>query len=773
MAFRNRQTAPKRAGFRWLSAIPARLEAWLEAERTQLPLWLPAGLVAGVAGWFWLPGPAAWEGLLLSMAALALVGFAFGRGGRAGRSIAILALAVAIGCGLVWWKAERVGAPVLARAQVATITARIERVEPLPAREAVRLTLLPLTCFGEGRSAGPCGATPAPQRSGLRRSTEGLNRIRVNIPIENAVSGLSPGAVIAIRARLVPPPSAAVPGAYDYSAVAWFAGISATGKALDPVRLVTPAPRGGPSEWLADARIALTAHILTELPAGEAGVAAALVTGDMGAVAQDDNDAFRRSGLAHLLSVSGLHLTAAVGATMFLALRLLALWPRLALRAPLLLIAAGCGAVMGIAYTLLTGAEVPTVRSLVAALVVLAGVALGREAMTLRLVAAGALLCVVFWPESVAGPSFQLSFAAILSIVAFHELQWTHRTFEKREEAWPRRWLRELAALLLTGLVVEAALAPIAIFHFHRAGLYGAAANIVAIPLTTFLIMPAEALALLADCVGLGAPFWWVTGKALALLLWIAHSVGSLPGAVTFVPTMSRAAFALIATGGLWLALWRTRARLLGLLPIAIGTVMTLATHPADIFVTGDGRHLAVRGLDGRVALLRERTGDYMRDTLSELSGRAGDEAIAIDELPGAVCGPDSCTATLIRGNRAWHLLATRSAYRIDRAAMEPACAAADIVASNRRLPDWCRPRWLKADPDLLERTGGLAIRLGSPGVTSVAELQGAHPWAMLAPDHDDPPHPARTDRAFIQRAWAARDPWRDDDPADAGRVRR
>jgi competence protein ComEC len=450
------------------------------------------------------------------------------------------------------------------------------------------------------------------QDSGPHRSTAGPNRIRINIPIENAVAGLAPGAVVAVRARLVPPPSAAVPGAYDYSAVAWFGGIGATGKALDPVKLLTPAPRGGPSQWLADARIALTAHILTKLAPGQAGVAAALVTGDMGAVAQDDNDAFRRSGLAHLLSVSGLHLTAAVGATMFLALRLFALWPRLALRAPLLLIAAGCGAVMGIAYTLLTGAEVPTVRSLIAALVVLAGVALGREAMTLRLVAAGALVCVLFWPESVAGPSFQLSFAAILSIVAFHELPWTRKAFEKREEGLARRWLRELAALLLTGLVVEAALAPIAIFHFHRAGLYGAAANIVAIPLTTFVIMPAEALALLADCVGLGAPFWWTTGKALALLLWIAHSVGSMPGAVTFVPTMSRTAFASIAAGGLWLALWRTRARLLGLLPIVAGLAMTLATHPADIFVTGDGRHLAVRGRDGRVALLRARTGDYM-----------------------------------------------------------------------------------------------------------------------------------------------------------------
>jgi competence protein ComEC len=731
MAFLKRQTGPMRAGFRPRVPLSARLEHWLEAERTQLPLWLPVGGVAGIAAWFWLPGRAGWAGFLLLAVALALPGLAFGRGGRLGRAVALFSLAAGLGCGLIWWKAERAGGATLAHAEVVRFTARIERVEPLPARESIRLTLHPLSVLpGPNRGSG-VGAGLDP---GFRRGRETLPpHIRLTVPQENAVAGLLPGAMLSARARLVPPPSAAVPGAYDYSAVAWFAGIGATGKALEPVKLLTPATSGGPSQWLADARIALTAHILSKLPPGEGGVAAALATGDMGAVSQDDNDAFRRSGLAHLLSVSGLHLTAAVGATMLIALRLLALWPWLALRAPLLLIAAGCGAVMGIAYTLLTGAEVPTVRSLVAALVVLAGVALGREAMTLRLVATGALICLMFWPDSVAGPSFQLSFAAILSIVALHELPWTRRTFEKREEGRTRRLLRELVALLLTGLVVEAALAPIAIFHFHRAGLYGAGANIVAIPLTTFVIMPAEALTLLFDCIGLGAPFWWLTGHALGLLLWIAHRVGSLPGAVTFVPTMSRLAFALIMAGGLWLALWRTRARLLGLLPIVAGLAMTLATHPADIFITGDGRHLAVRAPNGQVALLRERTGDYMRDTLSELSGREGDDAIALDDLPGARCGPDSCAATLVRGGRAWHLLATRSPYMIDRDAMERACAEADIVASDRRLPDWCRPRWLKADAMLLRATGGLAIHLTQPGVTTVAELQGEHPWAIHA----------------------------------------
>jgi competence protein ComEC len=706
IAFGRRQTGLVGAGASACRRLSARLEAWLEAERGQLPLWLPVGLVAGVGAWFSLPSSAAWWGFLSAMAAVALLGLAHGRGGRTGRAVALFALACLLGCGLIWMRADRVNGAALTRPQVARFAATIVQVEPLPARDATRLLLRP---------AGIAGLPLL---------------LRVTVPQEDVPGGMMPGTIVRLRARLVPPPSAAVPGAYDYAAVAWFQGIGATGRALDRVTVAVPAARGGPSVWLADARIALTRHILAELPGGKGGVAAALVTGDMGAVSFDDNDAFRRSGLAHLLSVSGLHLTAAVGAAMFIALRLLALWPWLALRAPLLLIAAGIGAVAGIAYTLLTGAEVPTVRSLIAALVVLAGIALGREAMTLRLVAAGASICVLAWPDAVAGPSFQLSFAAILSIVAFHELPWTRRAFETREEGRLRKSGRELVALLLTGLVVEAALAPIAIFHFHRAGLYGAAANIVAIPLTTFVIMPAEALALLADTIGLGAPLWWVTGRAIALLLWIAHATGSLPGAVTFVPTMTRTAFAAIMAGGLWLALWRTRIRLLGLAGIAIGAAMALSAHPADLFVTGDGRHLAVRAPDGTVALLRGRTGDYMRGALSEISGRDVDDTILLDDLPGALCGPDTCAATLIRGDRPWHLLATRSAYLVDRPAMARACAAADIVVSERRLPDWCRPRWLRADRALLATTGGLAIRLGArASAQSVAALEADHPW--------------------------------------------
>lgn len=684
------------------------LEERLEAERDQLPLWIPVALGIGIATWFALPSMASWLAVLLIACALAVAGIATGQGSRSGRAMIWLGALIAFGLLLIWWRAERIAAPVLARPIVESFEARVIEVERLPAREAVRMLVEPL-------------ATPTLPP-----------RVRVNVEETKAPEGLRSGAIVRLRARLMPPPDAAVPGAYDFQRRAWFDRIGATGRALDSPVIVRAEQ---PLFW-ADLRQRLSAHILSQLGGGEGAIAAALATGDQGALPDADAEAMRASGLAHLLSVSGLHITAVVGLTMLLVLKTLALSPSLALRWPLLLIAAGAGALAGVAYTFLTGAEVPTIRSMVAALLVLIGIAIGRDAITLRLVAAGALFVLLLWPESLVGPSFQLSFAAITAIVALLEHPHIRALLSRRDEGLSARTGRLLLGLLLTGLAVEIALAPIAIYHFHKAGLYGALANIAAIPLTTFVIMPLEALALLFDLAGMGAPFWWLTGQALGLLLWLAHAVAAAPGAVAALPSIPVGAFALMVSGGIWICLWRTGWRGLGAAPLLVGALWALATPTPDILVTNDGRHLAVRTSEGGYALLRERAGDYVRDVLAESAGFQG-ELSDFDALPGARCSADSCSVELIRGTRRWRLLAMRSNYFVEPGPLRRSCADADIVVSERWLPDWCRPRWLKLDRSLLRRTGGLSIVLADQRVTTVRIDGDAHPWI-------DPPRPVK-----------------------------
>lgn len=684
----------------WRKLI-GRTESWLEMERDNIALWAPAALGAGISAWFCLPNGPAWIGWICACMGVVAAALLL-PGSRLGRIMLAAGMLGAAGCALVWTKSAWVAAPVLERPVFTQFSARVETVEPLPARNMVRARLAPLD---------------RPDLPPL---------LRINISQKDVPAGLAEDSVISLRSRLMPPAGPTLPGGYDFAQRAWFEGIGATGKALPPILLVAPSPKGEGVPL----RQRLSAHIQSRLDGGEGGIAAALATGDQGAIPEADIEAMQRSGLAHLLSISGLHVSALVGGVIFIIFRLLALSPALALRWPLLLIAAGAGALAGIGYTLLTGAEVPTVRSCVAALLVLGGLALGREAITLRLVATGAIIVLLLWPEALVGPSFQLSFAAVVAIVALHEYPPFRKMVERREgDGAGRRWMRALLTLFVTGIAVEMALSPIALFHFHKTGLLGAFANILAIPMTTFVIMPLEAMALLLDIAGLGAPFWWMAGKALSLLLGLAHLVSASPGSVALLPVFPGWAFGLAVAGGLWIALWRSRIRWCGAFPVALGIGAMVTTPAPSLLVTGDGRHVAVRSGDG-LAILRGRAGDYVRDTLSESAGYEG-ELAEIAALPSARCSPDACILDLEEDGRTWRILATRSGYLLPWEPLTRQCRNADIVISDRRLPRGCTPRWLKLDRPFLRRHGGVSVNLARRSIRTAIDVGNDHPWVQ------------------------------------------
>lgn len=702
MAFEPRQTSVGQNVRRRARLLAERLEQALEREREQLALWVPVALGAGIAAWFLLPSRLEWLVFCCVALAVASAGAMARPGSRLRRLVIAGSLLACIGCLLVWGKAAIFGTPPLARAVFVEVTGEVAAVNPVPAQKMSRVLIRPV------------------EMAGLP------SLIRVNMDADDVPQGLGEGALVRFRTRLMPPAPPTLPGGYDFARRAYFQGIGATGRALKPIVVLKPGRENPPL------RARLFGHIVVQVEGGGAGIAAALATGDQGAIAEEDAEAMRRSGLAHLLSISGLHVTALIGAVIFLLMRIMALSGRAALDWPLMLIAAGGGALAGIGYTLLTGAEVPTVRSCVAALLVLAGLVLGRDALTLRLVAAGALVVLFLWPEALVGPSFQMSFAAVVALVALGEHPRFRAFAAGRDEAPVRRVSRMLAAMLMTGFAVELVLAPIALFHFHKAGMLGAFANLLAIPLTTFVVMPLEALALLFDLAGLGAPFWWLTGWSLDLLLWIAHRVASSPWAVVLAPTLPVALFGMMVMGGLWCLLWRGRWRWGGLLPVGVSVALTLMASPPDILVTGDGRHVAVR-MDEGMAILRERAGSYVRDTLSESAANDG-EMLALAVSPGANCSIDLCAVRLKTDGRLWTLFVTRTDVMVDRALLARDCAMADIVISDRRLPRDCRPRWLKADRPFLTRSGGLAIDLDSGAVQMARTPGDEHPWIVRPP---------------------------------------
>jgi competence protein ComEC len=269
-------------------------------------------------------------------------------------------------------------------------------------------------------------------------------------------------------------------------------------------------------------RANVNARIRAALPDETGEIAVALITGERGGISDEVNQAMRYSGLAHILSISALHMVIMAGTVFWLVRALLALVPGLALRYPIKKLAAVSF------YLVLSGAPVPTVWSWIMMSIVLIAVMLDRPALTMRNVALAALAILIVAPESLFDPSFEMSFAAVVGLVALYE--WlSERGRQSLKEVSPlwatlRRGAGLVGGAAATTLVAGTAVAPFAVYHFHRMTHYGLIANLVAAPLVSLLIMPMALLSLLAMPFGLEA--WPLKAMSLGIDSWLARESG-------------------------------------------------------------------------------------------------------------------------------------------------------------------------------------------------------------------------------------------------------
>lgn len=711
-----------RASAARLSSIALRLEQFLnEAGPDRLP-WLAVGFASGIGLWFTLANSCLWWGVIVFGMAVAGAAMAVlraeGRFGHLRLAVAAMALSISAGCAVVWVKSTLVGTAPIGAPVTAEVTARVLDRYARPARHKVNLQLALVE---------PGGSRPI--------------RAQVTVSDDLDRPELREGAVIRLRARLMPPAPPLVPGGYDAARQAWFDGVAATGFALGPIRLISPAPGGA---WLARLRQGLAEHVRTQVPGPAGGLAAAFASGDRGGIGLRDEQAMRDSGLTHLLSVSGLHVGAVIAGAYVLAWRILALFPFILLRVRVPLFASCISGLVGVGYAVLTGAQVPTMRSIFGALLALGALALGRRALSMRLLAISAGCVMLMWPESVVGPSFQMSFGSVLAMITLHESAPIRAFLAPRSEPWWRRWGRHLVMLLLTGMVIDLALMPIALLHFHRAGVYGALANMLAIPFTTFVSMPAIALGLALDLIGMGKPAWWLCGQSLNLLLGLAHGFADRSGSVALIPSVAAWRFVLGAGGLIWLALARGKIRLFGLLSATLAMVSLAWVSVPDIMVADDGRTIAITQDSGQgLLVLRSGPGIYQRKIMSENAGidegvagrfATSGQVVAMTRWPGARCTEQACALSINRGGRHWRILMLRGGPQRAGTALTRACSQSDIVIAPFVIEERCPAQRLRIDQATLARTGGMLLDLARGSVITVAQGEGQHPWWRPSP---------------------------------------
>lgn len=676
----------------------------LEAERSRWALWNPVGVGTGVAIYFALPTePPFWIGPTAAVVALLLAWL--GRRRLGALVVAVALLSVALGFAAVQGRAAWVAAPPLQRELSGTwVTGRVLAVQRQPA--ASRVVLGDLT---------------------IDRLKPEDTPARVRIRLSAKWGPPEAGSVIRLRALLQPPPAPAAPGAFDFQRRAYFQGLGAVGFAMGAPQLVDAPPPSrmeALSVLFALARAAVGDRVRQAIAdPGVAGVTSALMNGEASVVPGDVMAAFRNSGLAHLLAISGLHVGIATGLVFFVARALLALVPWIALRWPTKKIAALFGIAAAIAYTLLVGAPVPTLRSVVMTGLVMTAIIADRDPFTLRLVAVAAVAAMVMEPEGMLGPSFQMSFAAVVALIAAYEWANPWLLRRRREFGGFGRAVLGFGGLTFSSVVATLATTPYALFHFQQVAFYGVLSNMVAIPLTSAWVMPWALVAYLLMPFGLERPALVAMSWGVWIIVEAARWVAALPGATALVPAMPTAGIVAVTLGGLWLALWSGRWRLFGLIAVAGGMASPFLAPRPDLLVSGDGKSMAVRAADGALSLSSERGGRSAEEWLRR-DGRYQPSAPWPDRGDGAG-GLLTCDLSACLYHRDGHTL---SLIRLPDALPEDCGVAEGVITAEPSRG--CRAP-LVIDRWSLRREGALALYVSPQGVrvVSVREVQGDRPW--------------------------------------------
>lgn len=692
--------------------LPVRVWRWLAdtlaAERERWVLWVPVAFGGGAALYFALKAePPWWSGLAALGVAASLL--ALLRHRLTGVVMALGLLVAAGGFLAAQGHAARVAAPVLAREMAsAIVTGRVMAVERRPG--AFRLTL---------RDPVVSRLTPEETPAALR------------VRVSDRHPPPPPGALVRLRATLSPPQPPAEPGAFDFQRRAYFMGLGAVGFSVSAVEVLDAPPLTG---WAAVAvaferlRGAIAERVAATIPDPvEASVTTALLNGEQFAIPDATMEAFRNSGLAHLLSISGLHVGIAAGILFYVVRALLAAVPHVALRWPIKKIAALCGILSALAYTLLVGAPLPTVRSVLMTGLVMGAILLDRDPLSMRLVAFAGLVTAAMDPEGMLGPSFQMSFAAVVALIAAFEgggpLAGLGRDF-----GWFGRSALYVGGIVLTSVIATLATLPFSLFHFQQIAFYGVLSNMIAIPVTTFWVMPWSLIAYALFPFGWEAPAVIAMNWGDRLVIATAGFFGGLPWASLTVPAMPAGGFAAVVLGGIWLCVWTRRWRWWGLIAVAVGLATPALVQRPDVFVSGDGKVVALRTASGRLSLStktegrvaeswRQRDGEPKPAEPWPVAGPGMDGRLACDAL--------GCVHTA--GGRRIALLRLPDALDED-------CAVADVVIAVFPVRGCRAP--LVIDRWRLRRDGAHVLRLepGGVRVESVRDERGDRPWTHTGP---------------------------------------
>lgn len=683
---------------RFLDAILGQHDRWI--------LWTPVPLALGIFAYFsWTSEPSLLLGGMMLGAVIVLAG-AFYKDKRF-LPLWLGAFLLVLGFTAGQWRTHQVAAPALtSKTYPVVLSGRIDEVDPLPQTNRVVLADLQLV-------SGRIWQDTLPERVRIR-----LKKSDTTEP--------AAGDRVEVKAVLLPLSGPVLPGAFDFQRYAFFEQLGATGYAISDLTVIKPGEQG---YFFENLRRIIRDRISAAIDdPGHAGLLKAFIIGESHAIPEDIWEVSRLSGIAHLIAISGSHFILIAGFPFFIIRALLAAIPFIALRFPIKKIAAVVAIATSFFYMQLIGAPIPAQRAVISVTVVMLAIILDRDPFTLRLAAFSALVILLFEPESLMGASFQLSFAAIVALIAFYDATRNYWQEAFREPSLLRRWSFYLIGTLVTTMVASLATAPFSLYNFGRMPLLGGwVANMIAVPLSSFITFPICLLACLLMPFGL--EYWplKIAEKTLDMIMAVAQDVITWPYASLVMDAWPAWVLALIVAGGLWICLWSGRVRLLGIVPVLAAVILIPLTPRPDLLVSDTGRLIALRQDDGHLWISSAKTEKFIRNEWIKREGSQGsafwptrkDDA----PLPWVSCEDKRCDI-------GWHGKKIVTIYQ----QVAPAGLCPDILIMSYAAEHDCPASTLIIDKKSLRQSGAISGYLqkdGSLMLRTVQAERGKRPWVI------------------------------------------
>ncbi len=635
---------------------------------------------------------------------------------RARRALfAAAAMLAAIAAGFVAQgvRTWRVAAPVIARPMTMEITGFVEQVDlrRTGARFTMRLTSAQYL---------ETGSVP--------------HRVRLTT---NRAPDFEAGAHIALKARLMPPSRAALPGGYDFARDAYFMRIGGVGNALGRIEALEP-PEPAPLSLRIGAAVdrfrnALVQRVTEKMPGDVGAIAAAMVAGKRDHLSREARELIREAGIFHIITIAGVQMTLVAGIFFVGLRRLLALSQTLALNYPIKKWAAVLAIFGAIAYDVFTGSRVGAERALVMTCIMLLAAVFDRPSVSMRNLALAVVFVVAVEPEALMGASFQLSFAAVAALVAVWEARLAAQARARiaplgnvkpgRLGEW-RAWISEsrwhgLGAVLFATICATSATASFMAADFHELSPYVLIGNPLTLMIIEFFAVPAALAGSLLYPLGLDAPVWLWLGLGIDIILAAARMLASMPASTVHLREFAPWALPFLSLAVLSMTIWRTNLFRLTALPfLVIG--LYGATHGPrwDVAIQPTGETAAVRGANGELVTIGRFSGFTSEQWLrADADGR--DPAAS----RGGQCDKAGCVARLPDG--------AALALVNDYAGLAEDCSRAKILVTPLYAPWGCAAPLL-IDRRKLEETGAITLRYvnGEPVMQTARTPGEDRPWS-------------------------------------------